>query len=417
MKGNFQGTTDRKHVDGYYNSKEFGGEVEENYNGAEKESVRITSTKTKGGISYEEYMQKVEGSEKPLNSNTIDWPWETDGLGGGSQAASLDNVTPLNQQVDNSVQAQLGTTTTSPQGVNLVSQQGGMNSYADDNITVFDVNNVDQLSGDPAEVPGLNFMIGIENTVGCIDAAGNAVPCSGYGEDEAAVKKTIDKINKENLGKGEYNGKLALNNSKMWGDDWDALPEEFRTGMLQFNFNTGWDPRVLTMIANGDIDTKDRGSYLFNKQATEDKWNEVKGNIDYNKLDQSKLRGEMQDLYKNTYEENGSEAWKYTTKEPTKPTANASQADKDKYKNKKADYDKYQKEAAPFIKKQKAAYSKIKAMPVSTQLEIDARNNAIEAYYEEARKDGFNPKNGRILPKKYSSYEKRMELLNKRYTK
>jgi len=102
MKGNFQGTTDRRHVDGYYSSEEFGGEVEENYNGAEKESVRITSTQTKGGISYEEYMQKVEGSEKPLNSNTIDWPWETDGLGDGSQAAAAGTNT------DNSIQAQLG---------------------------------------------------------------------------------------------------------------------------------------------------------------------------------------------------------------------------------------------------------------------------------------------------------------------
>ena len=110
MKGNFQGTTDRKHVDGFYNSDEFGGEVEGVYNGSEKESVRITSTETQGGISYAEYMEKVEGSEKPLNSNTIDWPWETDGLGGGSQAAALDNVTPLSQTqpVDNSVQAQLG---------------------------------------------------------------------------------------------------------------------------------------------------------------------------------------------------------------------------------------------------------------------------------------------------------------------
>lgn len=104
MKGNFQGTTDRKHVDGFYNSDEFGGEVEGVYNGSEKESVRITSTETQGGISYEEYMQKVEGSEKPLNSNTIDWPWETDGLGGGSQAAVGDTDT----DTDNSIQAQLG---------------------------------------------------------------------------------------------------------------------------------------------------------------------------------------------------------------------------------------------------------------------------------------------------------------------
>ena len=97
MKGNFQGTTDRKHVDGFYNSDEFGGEVEGVYNGSEKESVRITSTETQGGISYAEYMEKVEGSEKPLNSNTIDWPWENDGLGAGSQAAALDNITPLGQ--------------------------------------------------------------------------------------------------------------------------------------------------------------------------------------------------------------------------------------------------------------------------------------------------------------------------------
>ena len=120
MKGNFQGTTDRKHVDGYYNSKDFGGEVEETYNGAEKESVRITSTQTKGGISYEEYMQKVEGSEKPLNSNTIDWPWETEGLGAGSQAAALDNVTPLNQTT------QPQATTAQPQDDNMgVNYAGG----------------------------------------------------------------------------------------------------------------------------------------------------------------------------------------------------------------------------------------------------------------------------------------------------
>jgi len=117
MKGNFQGTTDRRHVDGYYNSEVFGGENEEPYNGAEKESVRITSTKTKGGISYEEYMQKVEGSEKPLNSNTIDWPWENDGSGVGSQAAAADTDT------DNSVQAQLGT---QPQDDNMgVNYVGG----------------------------------------------------------------------------------------------------------------------------------------------------------------------------------------------------------------------------------------------------------------------------------------------------
>jgi len=123
MKGNFQGTTDRRHVDGYYNSEEFGGEVEENYNGAEKESVRITSTKSKGGISYDEYMEKVEGAEKPLNSNTIDWPWETDGLGGGSQAAATDT--------DNSIQAQLGiqpqATTPQPQNDNMgVNYVGGL---------------------------------------------------------------------------------------------------------------------------------------------------------------------------------------------------------------------------------------------------------------------------------------------------
>jgi hypothetical protein len=106
MKGNFQGTTDRKHVDGFYNSEEFGGEVEGVYNGAEKESVRITSTQTKGGISYEEYMNKVEGAEKPLNSNTIDWPWETDGSGVGSQAAVGD--TDTDTDTDNSIQAQLG---------------------------------------------------------------------------------------------------------------------------------------------------------------------------------------------------------------------------------------------------------------------------------------------------------------------
>ena len=88
MKGNFQGTTDRRHVDGFYNSKEFGGEVEEKYNGDEKESVRITNSETEGGLTYEQYMEKIEGAEKPLHSNTIDWPWEDQGQGAGTQAVA-----------------------------------------------------------------------------------------------------------------------------------------------------------------------------------------------------------------------------------------------------------------------------------------------------------------------------------------
>ena len=97
MKGNFQGTTDRRHVDGFYNSDEFGGENKEAYNGSEKESVRITNSEVAGGITYQQYLDKVEGSEKELNHNTIDWPWEPDGLGGGSQAVVGDNVNTLGQ--------------------------------------------------------------------------------------------------------------------------------------------------------------------------------------------------------------------------------------------------------------------------------------------------------------------------------
>jgi len=97
MKGNFQGTTDRRHVDGFYNSEEFGGKVEGKYNGAEKESVRITNTDTKGGLTYEEYMKKIEGAEKPLHSNTIDWPWDPEGEGDGTQAAAADQSSTQSQ--------------------------------------------------------------------------------------------------------------------------------------------------------------------------------------------------------------------------------------------------------------------------------------------------------------------------------
>ena len=50
LKGNFQGTKARRHIDGQYNSKALVGEVEEVYNGAEKDSVKITRTKAKDGI-------------------------------------------------------------------------------------------------------------------------------------------------------------------------------------------------------------------------------------------------------------------------------------------------------------------------------------------------------------------------------
>lgn len=111
MKGNFQGTTDRRHVDGYYNSKDFGGEVEETYNGAEKESVRITNSKIEGGLTYKQYMEKMEGAEKPLHSNTIDWPWENQGQGAGTQAAASPATTNAAVRSFATAQSQTSATT------------------------------------------------------------------------------------------------------------------------------------------------------------------------------------------------------------------------------------------------------------------------------------------------------------------
>ncbi len=297
----------------------------------------------------------------------------------------------------------------------FATQSGGMNSYADDKITVFDNTNVDNLSGSPDEVPGLNFMIGIENTVGCM-SGGKPVPCAGYGENEEEIKKTITRINEENLGKGTYKDnkgrtKKALNNPTMWGDDWDKLPEEFKTSVLQYNFNSAWDPRVVTMIASGDIDIADRGSYHSKKGAAklQKKWDEVKGKIDYSKLDNKKLRNEMTDVYKHTYDDK--EAWKYNTKkEPTKPVESASQEVKDKYKKNKAQYDKYAAKANPIIKELNILAGKLK-----TETDPTKKQKLQEEYKKYAKDNNFNFKDGTFLPDNYPSYEARMNLVNKRY--
>jgi len=297
-------------------------------------------------------------------------------------------------------------------------QSGGMNSYADDKITVFDNTNIDNLTGSPDEVPGLNFMIGIENTVGCM-SGGKPVPCGGYGADEEEIKETITRINKENLGKGTYKDnkgrdKKALNNPTMWGDDWDKLPEEFKTSILQYNFNSAWDPRVVTMIASGDIDIADRGEYHRNADKLQKKWDEVqKSNngkgIDYNKLDYKKLRNEMTDVYKHTYD-NG-EKWKYGfTKEPVKPVAVASQEVRDKYKKDKAQYDKYAAKAGPIIKELNLLAGKLKAETDPTK-----KQKLQEKYKKYAKDNNFNVKDQTFLPDNYPSYEARMNLVNKRY--
>lgn len=292
-------------------------------------------------------------------------------------------------------------------------QEGGMTSFANDKIVLYDSNNVDELQGPAENVPGLNFMVGIENTVGCM-SNGKAVPCKGYGENKDQVKATINKINKQNLGKGEYTDakgrkKKALNNPEMWGDTWDGLPEEFKTSVLQYNFNSSWDPRVVTMLASGAIDIDDRGSYHRDPKKLQEKWDEVKDTIDYANLDGNVLRSEMIDVYKHTWDSD--EKWKYSqTTEPKEPAKNATKKEKDKYNAAKANYDKYYAKAEPVIEELNEIATKFR-----TEKDPQKREALADLYYTVSNKNNFNSADQTFLPDNYPSYEARMDMVNSRY--
>ena len=83
MKGNFQGTSDQKHVDGYMQAaytteqgKTFGTGDLDAYQGAQSTTTRISNSGIEGTISYDEY-KKLEADKKDkLTSTTMEWSWE-----------------------------------------------------------------------------------------------------------------------------------------------------------------------------------------------------------------------------------------------------------------------------------------------------------------------------------------------------
>lgn len=282
LKGNFQGTTDRRHIDGYYNSKEFGGEVEEDYNGAEKESVRITSTKSKGGISYDEYMKKVEGSEKPLNSNTIDWPWETDGSGGGSQAAAADN----------SVQAQIGIASNNTQAATTPAATSQPASVAVNELSINNFGGVDLSSNDLNGVPPVQYandgsaqdqykkILNYENTAG--SASGNHLDNYGFTADKYKNRrpKTADEalkiINEEIV--PDVVKDIGIDQS-----DFDALPANIQGALVDYKFNTGRSEKDILQIAYNKI-TNVSGGWNASKSYGYDKdGNKISETLDYKK--------------------------------------------------------------------------------------------------------------------------------------
>lgn len=247
MKGNFQGDTDRRHIHGLSNSKLFyGGEDAGEYNGSEKESVRITNSKTEGGITFQDYKNKVAGSEKELNHNTIDWPWETQGLGAGSQAAAADTDT------DNSVQAQLGiqpqATTAQPQDDNIgVNYAGGFNLSAPDGsaLNFKSTDAKSQLLEEKDDGKDLLRKIGnFEALAGSSSGKGLSNYGMGAKYQDQVKSAGLDPSTEEGLmyaletvAKGNAINEMNLPKPA----DFDRLDETLKASIIDWEYNTGRD--------------------------------------------------------------------------------------------------------------------------------------------------------------------------------
>ena len=83
MKGNFQGVSDQKHVDGYIQAaytteqgKTFGTGDLDSYQGAQSTTTRITNSGVQGTITYDQYKQLEADKKDKLTSTTMEWSWE-----------------------------------------------------------------------------------------------------------------------------------------------------------------------------------------------------------------------------------------------------------------------------------------------------------------------------------------------------
>ena len=265
LKGNFQGTTDRRHVDGLSNSSMFyGGQDAGEYNGSEKESLRITNSETEGGITFQQYLDKVEGSEKELNHKTIDWPWDPQGQGAGTQAAASTTTTTTSTATSQATTVQPQATEIDNTGVNyalgtenpdaseggsifsLKSSKGGSLQFKsadaksqlleqkdDGKNALRKIGNFEALAGSPSGKGLEDYGMGPEYLKQVKDA----------GLDPSTEEGFMYAV--ETIAKGNVINELNLPEPARF----DELDETLKASMIDWEYNTGRDVGDLMHIA------------------------------------------------------------------------------------------------------------------------------------------------------------------------
>lgn len=141
--------------------------------------------------------------------------------------------------------------------------------------------------------PDMDFVdvnVGFENLAGRVDGNGlsstpqppELIEDYFYGDKEIPDAGTYAKTNIPKVG-------LAA----IFPEEDQKTPQYEMLAM--FNLNTGWHPKVLAGVAAGDIKRKNRGEYW----KTPDKVNDVT----LSDIDPQKLLNEMDDVYRNTYDD------------------------------------------------------------------------------------------------------------------
>lgn len=75
MKGNFQGTTDQKHVDGFIGAQYGPDNDYTKYTGTQQKTSRITNNSA-NGMTFEQYQQMDAESRQKIRSEDIQWSWD-----------------------------------------------------------------------------------------------------------------------------------------------------------------------------------------------------------------------------------------------------------------------------------------------------------------------------------------------------
>ena len=109
MKGNFQGTTDQKHVTGFINAQYGPDKDYTKYTGTEQRTSRITNN-SNNGMTFEQYQQMDADSREKIRSEDIQWSWDTRDVAPPTPAPTASAAAPTPQPANDTKYGDLSTT-------------------------------------------------------------------------------------------------------------------------------------------------------------------------------------------------------------------------------------------------------------------------------------------------------------------